>query len=169
MLVASGRVGHTLASLIALPRQVVAARSVATAYEVTVFSDALPGFGTNQITVAVAASNEATDPPAGIGEIPYGAAVATSLTASQIPDPEIVWVSGVTGAAVGAPRFLHVRDKAAGLGSGNSLLTLPLGLAGAGGGWPLRLRIRGQLYLYATDAPDLGAVQADCFVQAIVR
>lgn len=115
-LVASGRIERSGVHPASNIQWIVAARSVAERYEVTTRYDgstlgpALPG----KLKVTVAASDEMTSPPSGIGTLTrFGAPSGVKFAAVQTSVPprlEVVHVQGVNEAG-GAPLYLMLFDN----------------------------------------------------------
>lgn len=181
-LVSSGRLGKlTTAAAGMLPTWVAAGRGQAVKWEVT--CRASGSITADKISVAIVASDEANEPPEWVGLVPCGfntvnPLVNTSVRTTSIFMPELVRVEGVVGAAVAAPRYLHIHDAGAGSMAGvTPLISLPLGAGvGAGGGfggqWKVNLRtstINGIFQVVVSSAAGVTALVVDCSVQAWAR
>lgn len=168
VLVATGRLGPEASNIAPYrPIWIAAARGQASQFEVTLQLLVIgPPITPAKLTVGVACSNEANEPPPSIGLARFGPGQSTALATVRLPDPELVFLTGSIDVGVATPRFLHVHDVPNGtvIAGATPQFSFALGNAGGqGGSWTLNYRsISGFLSIFPSSTNDVTTIVADC-------
>lgn len=188
-LISSGRVGHLDAiQALRVPVWICAARAQATRFLVTFALGAgnpqiLPALAGQSSSITIVGTNEANDAPELLGAIPFAsvALASSALTSVGIEDACLLMAQATLGAAVAAPRYLHVHNKTGALAASTPVFCFPLGAGvaangggGFGGTWwfPGGWRPGGAdnlIQLAVSSTADVTTLAADCVIQGMAR